>query len=452
MRAYANAGPRPAEPADIVLLIDASPSTEGPARGRIAPAIAALLSNAPSGSTVRAIAFAARAEAMLSAQQSVESAPIVPLAQAPLLPLGASTRIETAWAIARGWLREPLSAQARRRVLVLVGDGGLSRGRDAENAFAQMQRARVPFNVINVADRSAAPSLVSLAAATHGIVVHAGAEAELAVRGQSDGELSARLSAIFAPVVRAELVLPLQGRPRLPELRAGEEVSWEGVVQRAPGNLPAPPHVIITQRLQSPGLQARIQPTSAAHVLVAVSEADTRVAADTTSCDPRGPSHRESGVNTDATPIALAFTRACSTNTPSPSPQPTSSPLEGRGIPAETVLAMLRQRLIPAARGCFRQDRRGRGDYSARAEYVFTLADREIVAVDITGSIAEPLRVCLRDAIDTLDVPRFSGTVIVRYPIRTEAAESEPVLELAPEVAREIDARFHDTAGVNSLR
>ncbi|MBK8171886.1 MAG: VWA domain-containing protein [Sandaracinaceae bacterium] len=444
-RVRVSAGPRPAEPADIVLLIDASPSTEGPARGRIAPAIAAILSNAPSGSTVRAVAFGAHAEVVLGERQGVENASIVPLAQAALMSLGSSTRLESAWARARAWAHEPLSQRATRRLVILVGDGAISEGRDATRAITEIQRSRVAFNVVNVADRDTSATLLDLVNTTRGVSVQAGAVADLVVQGRDESQLSARLSALFAATVVEDVVVGYRGIPHLGRLRAGEELSWQGCTQARRGT-----------RTRGGGARAlgqRIQGSAAPQALVAVSAADAEARVDSASCDPRGPALRAGGVNTDAAPIALVSVRACvDPMRAAPAAPPTRANLEGRGIPAETVLSMLRTRIIPSARGCFRQDRRGRGDYSARAIYTFTLADREVVSVDIDGTIAEPLRLCLRDAIDTLDVPRFSGTVVVRYPIRTEAAEPEPTLELAPEVAREIDAHFHDAEGVNSLR
>jgi len=45
-------------------------------------------------------------------------------------------------------------------------------------------------------------------------------------------------------------------------------------------------------------------------------------------------------------------------------------------------------------------------------------------------------------AIDTLDVPRFEGTVVVRYPLVTEPELAPPVLQLTPGLAASIDRAF----------
>lgn len=112
----------------------------------------------------------------------------------------------------------------------------------------------------------------------------------------------------------------------------------------------------------------------------------------------------------------------------------------GRGVPAETVLGMLRQRIVPAARGCFRSDRAGRADYSVRAIYGFVLRDREVEAVRVEGEVPDRLRTCLARAITRLDVPYFSGRVVVTYPLRTQAETREAPLELTAQTQRALDA------------
>jgi hypothetical protein len=138
-------------------------------------------------------------------------------------------------------------------------------------------------------------------------------------------------------------------------------------------------------------------------------------------------------VSSDAAPVALAGPPLCAVAPPAPGAR------RGRGVPAETVLRMLRQRVVPIARQCFRADRRGRADYSVRAEFHFELGDREVVRAEVTGAIGEELRRCLLGAVDALDVPAFDGVVVVSYPVRTEAEPLPPTLELRPEVAREVD-------------
>jgi hypothetical protein len=101
---------------------------------------------------------------------------------------------------------------------------------------------------------------------------------------------------------------------------------------------------------------------------------------------------------------------------------------------------MLRQRIMPVARGCFRRDRAGRPDYQVRAVFEFELAEREVVSADVTGKIAEELRACLLAAVDQLAVPRFTGRVLVRYPLVTEREPLPSQIELTPHTAERVDS------------
>lgn len=109
------------------------------------------------------------------------------------------------------------------------------------------------------------------------------------------------------------------------------------------------------------------------------------------------------------------------------------------GMPAESVLNMLRTQLIPKARACLRTDRKGRGDYAVELTFHALFARREISDAHIEGAIAEPLRLCLEQALDELRVPAFSGRIRVRYPIHTAREPEPPVIELEPDVAREVE-------------
>ena len=84
-------------------------------------------------------------------------------------------------------------------------------------------------------------------------------------------------------------------------------------------------------------------------------------------------------------------------------------------------------------------EKAGRADYQVRATFVFELADREVISAMIQGTIAQELRDCLLSAVDSLAVPRFTGRVVVRYPLATEREPLPSQIELAPETAGEID-------------
>jgi hypothetical protein len=104
------------------------------------------------------------------------------------------------------------------------------------------------------------------------------------------------------------------------------------------------------------------------------------------------------------------------------------------GMPAESVLNMLRTQLVPRARACLRSDRKGRGDYAVALTFHALFARREIAEARVEGPIDAPLRACLEEALDGLRVPVFSGRIRVRYPIHTEREPPPPVIELEPEI------------------
>ncbi len=464
LRARVVAAPRPAAPVDLVIAIDVSPSTLGPARGRIVPAVALLLSAAPPGSRVRSLVFASRARTVSAEPVAVDDLPLAPLAEAVRLPdMGSATRFESVWKTAASWLARD-ARQKLRPLMVVVGDGGLTTGRD--DAFDPARRAGVEVSVLNVADREAVSRLREGAESTGGVVVDAGAEAAEAERGRNPARLQDRLTELFAPVVRSRVALKvgkrtLNGGP----LRAGEERVWEAV-QGGSASLTG---VRVSRSAPPPrlgrGLAVRSATTAGlcprAAVLAAVDAADYSTSAlqrpvaagEGEACDPRGPAWRYGGISSDAAPVVLAEPRACRKTDaggssrsnragrkgPLTDGQTTASAGAGKAMPADPLLAMLRKRIIPVARGCFRRDRAGRTHYRRRALFVFRLAEREVVRAEVRGEIAEPLRACLLAAVDSLEVPFFTGTILVRYPLRTEAEPQPEQIELSAEVAGEVD-------------
>lgn len=463
-------GSRAGAPVEIVLLVDASPSTLGPARGRLEPAIAALLAAAPPGSRVRAVAFGGRAETVLGESVETGSAPLVPLAQATQTELGSATRIETAWQLVEPWIAQ--SGRSLAPLLVLVGDGGLSEGAETDRALAAIVASRVPFSVIDVGDRAPVARLVEASQRSGGVVV-------LAPPHDPDAaKLDERIAEIFAPIVAQEVVVHDGARVvRLGALRAGEErtltlASSSGAVRISAARVTA-----TARNAREPlatALALGLAPDEAPQALAAVAlpvalrgargpspalrDADGRAPA---ACLPYGPATHPSGVSSDLAPVALAEPRSCRATFASDAEArepgelrsaPPSNPLDGRGVPAETLLAMLRSRVVPAARACFRADRAGRADYSVRAGIAFALADREILSTDITGELTPALRSCLLDAVERLEVPRFEGTVVVRYPVYTEAAPPPPTIELSGGAARGVDRTFGSGVRIEDVR
>jgi hypothetical protein len=447
LRAYATT-PREERPAlDIMLALDASPSTEGAARSRMLSAISALLSQAPSGSRVRAVRFAAQALALLREAKPARDLTLNAFAQVAFeAELGAATRFEAAWQ-----LSESLGFSERKgpKLLVIVGDGGLTTG--PARPFETAKRKGVTVAVVNVGDHATSEALQSGAHTTGGAVLEVGTEAELAARAGKLEPLEERIAAVYQP---SRGSLRIAGLPWRRELRAGDSVSWEGALPSASkllwgerGYAAAPAPSVVAAAVAAHSSQAQLRPP----VFVAVDHADLGHRSDRpagqdepyrrgAACDRRGPAQRVSGLSSDAAPVQLAAERAlCAIAPTAPKTSAKDTDTEGAGMPGSPLLSMLRQRILPVARGCFRRDRAGRSDYQVRAVFEFELAEREVVAARIRGTIAEPLRACLLEAVDSLAVPRFSGKVLVRYPLSTEREPLPSQIELTSLTAGEVD-------------
>ena len=446
LRAYATAPPEPTVATEIFLAIDASPSTEGEARSRFLASVSALLAAAPSGSHVRALRFASQAVPLLA-----ERKPARELALSAFAPvafeaeLGSATRFEAAWQL----IERSAFMQARaKKLVVILGDGGLTTG--PARPFEAARRKGVEVAVLNVSDRATSAALARGAQLTGGAVIDAGKDADRAARGADLERLEERVAALFQPSRGLLQVAGPRGFSR--ELRAGDSIVWEGAAKALPG-----------VRLGSRSLSAHdapraLSPAIAAHawpaprpLYLAVDRSDLQLRAERpegqdapaqrgVACDRRGPAQRISGLSSDAAPVQLAQERArCAEPVPKPRPQSDAEPELGAGMPGSPLLSMLRQRILPMARGCFRRDRAGRADYQVRAVFEFELADREVVAASVQGKIAEELRSCLLRAVDGLLVPRFTGKVVVRYPLVTEREPLPSQVELTAATAEEVD-------------
>lgn len=453
-RAYVVAGPRDPQPRDLVIAIDVSPSTMGPARGRLLPAIASMLAAAPEGTRVRAVVFAARARAVVTEAEDAATLPLARFSDAiDATDLGSATRLEAVWDLVHDWFRRK-GPHRLRPAIVIVGDGGLTSG-DAR-PFERARRAGVEVHVLNVSQRASVPVLRDGARSTGGAVIDIGRADDVSI-ASGTSQLDQRMGALFAPVAVSRVAVTGSGEPSLGALRAGDAIAWEGPVRGTPRLVLAGralPARSIAPDLAA-ALGARVTDAPArdtagaseprrARALVAVDARDFNAAGRGARpesrkgrrCDPRGPAWRHGGVSGDAAPLALAEARAC---TAPPKPAAKSGDDLGTGMPADPLLGMLRLRVIPLARGCFRRDRAGRVDYAVRAVFVFALAEREVVSARVDGAIADRLRDCLLQAVDMLDVPRFTGLVEVRYPLHTEREALPREIELTPRTAIEVD-------------
>jgi hypothetical protein len=449
-RVYVSAPLETPTAADIVFAIDASPSTEGSARSRLLVTIAALLARAPAGSRVRALRFASQALPLVPQRKDPRELALSVFAPIGFeAELGAATRFESAWHLIEslGW-----KGSKARKLVVIVGDGGLTTG--PARPFDAAKRAGVEVAVVNVSDRPTQPALQQAALLTQGANVEAGTEADAAVRGSTSDRLEERVAAVFQPVRATLRVSGLRPAAPLSTLRGGDSVTLEGritngfAVELGAHTLAAraAPRELLTAAAAHAAQTAGSRELSSG--LVAVDRTDRaktgdRPLAQQSSCDRRGPAQRQGGLSSDTAPVSLAQERsscARTDNTGDAAKKPNDDAhAPGAGMPGSPLLSMLRQRILPAARGCFRKDRAGRADYQVRAVFEFELADREVVSARVQGKIAEALRSCLLTAVDSLSVPRFSGKVLVRYPLVTEREPLPAQVELSAEAAGDVD-------------
>lgn len=462
-RAYVSTPQRTAAAADLILAIDASPSTEGAARSRMVQAITAILARAPQGTRVRALRFASRVETLIGERKDAAQVQLSAFGSVTYeAELGSATRFESAWETIKSW--GPAKSNG---LIVILGDGGMTRGKS--KPFAAARKAGYEVSILNVADRSTIPALAEGAQLTGGTVIDAGEEGDEAVRGGSADRLEERVAALFAPVATARPTVSAAGKTRkLPALRAGESLTIEGVSRGtwalsagANARAVAPPQRLLLA-MSVRGQERNHTATGGVldaplTALLAVDPHDlgrgsrdrpdaTRTDTAKNSCDPRGPALRQGGLSSDAKPVALAADRAsCAAPAKKPAKKAEIDEVEpnteqGTGMPSSPLLGMLRQRIIPVARGCFRKDRAGRPDYQVRAVFSFELSEREVVSAEVTGKITDTLRDCLLGAIDDLAVPRFSGRVVVHYPLVTERETLPSQIELTPEAAEKVDS------------
>lgn len=416
VQVYAAAGSREGAREDVALLIDVSPSSFGPARGRLTPALTSLLAALPGGSEVRAWAFAARAESLVDAPTRPTEIPFAALAGATSHELGSSTRLDVA-------LRA--LGDARGVHAIVVGDGGLTEGPHLDAAIAEAARRGQRLSVLSLVERPVHPRLVSAVERLGGRVL---VVPSALFEGSAAASLDGHVATLFAPSVgHAQL-----GRADLGELRAGAALRHVGVASRGArvrvGRLEVP-----VREANDVGLRAALAALGRAHAgeptrLALAPKLEEEVACDALTRAVSAPSTR-------VDPWMSTDTRSCALPT---APPPTPSTL-GRGIPAETVLSMLRRRVVPVARGCFRRDRAGREDYATRAVFELRLTDREVAAADVVGEIDDELRECLLHAVDGLEVPAYDGTIVVRYPLYTRAHGPSLTIELHPDVASVVD-------------
>ncbi|MDB4989874.1 MAG: hypothetical protein JWN04_5052 [Myxococcaceae bacterium] len=358
-----------APPRPTWLMIDASPSMEGPARGRVGVVLAALLAVMPESTELRAFGFAARALELGRYRAGV--APLTTLADATLLELDAATQLSTALALVRTDI-----ARLRPRIVVL-SDGLFDSSPREREALLLATRQGAETFLLALGD--AEPRLMD--AFSHTLLL-----GEVAEAASHDNDLSALEDAVAAVVAKA--------------LRNGQKAGEQRV------------------REQRPEQDWPLRPGGAwlSHWLLR---------------DRAPPSFRSAESSETNFIAAIPYESFHA-------PPPTLD----TALPKESVLSMLRSQLVPQARACLRSDRKGRANYAVGLAFRALFAQREVYEARVDGTIARELRACLESILPKLRVPAFSGRIRIRYPIHTEREEEPPVIELEPDVSRQLERAF----------
>ena len=433
MRARA-LGPRvSAERARLVIALDVSPSTAAEARGRTIEALRVLLGVLPAASEVTLHAFAGRSVAIAgpSAPSAIE---LEPLRARLEEDLGTSTRPDR--------LLDALSAEGAigsGTHIVVIGDGGLSEGPDDETGWARAAALGAVVSAVNLSERPCARALRARVERSGGQIIEAGREARRAASGRGEGPLAERLTALLS---RSGRPVVLAGEAR-GILRDGEEVVLAGLMPARSG-APRPTLVAGEASARPVALEGPLAEGLAALLdervaLVAVAGDDLRAEAGACASDGSRrsrPADVESALlGPGRARIALAHRRGC--GAAEAADEAGDEP--ARALPPRALLDQLRRRVVPVARGCFRDDRRGRADYSTRATIHAVLSDRELSEVRVEGEISSALSSCIAGAFAGLDVPRFDGTLELRWGLYTEAEPPPPTMHLSPDLSRAVD-------------
>lgn len=269
------------------------------------------------------------------------------------------------------------------RVIVL-GDGGLTQRLD-DDTSARLRRLRASYVLLGA--RPASPALRALADAGRLDLVDARHEGHVSVTSHDDGPLGDRLETALEP--RRTVVLRDGARVvATASLGSGETVTF--------------------------ALHALARPT----VLVG---------------------GRRIAIGSVVDPVGARLPRPNA-------PIATEAFARGRDLPRETILEALRRQLVPRARLCLREDRRGRARHSVRTTLVVRLADREVTGIEVVGDLPQRLRGCLGDALEALTLPATAVPMLVRYPIHTLEADEPPVIELDEETRAALERAMGDEA------
>ncbi len=416
---------------DVILAIDASPSTTAGARGLLPEAAMSLLASLPAGSRARVVAFAARAEAVIDAWTDVTDVEETALRRATELELGSATRFDALW--------ELLGASATRgTTIVWIGDGGMTSSDESTRALDEAARRGVTLRFVSLADRESTAASIAAAARFGTPIVRAHREALLAARNRREA-LDERMAAVLVRDPLSRMNLRGLGEERTIELVAGGAETLTAHVR-------ARPTITVGAGASRDGVA--LQPASGdlALAITALAQGTTRVVAaeasrEATECTEAQTVLHGSASLARVTALPNRFAVVERRTCRAPAATVTAATTTRRAsLSRVALLRTLRQRIIPRARDCFRSDRRGRAEYSTQVSLLLTLADQEIVDVRAEGAIEPTLRACMVRAADGLEVPPFEGVILARWPLYSRPELGPPTLELHPDLATAIDA------------
>jgi Mg-chelatase subunit ChlD len=381
-RAFRAAAQRDASVRPTWLVLDASPSMEGPARSRAPIALAGLLAALPESTPLTVFAFGAsvtRAGSFLAG-----AAELAKIGELLYAPHGSASKLSKVLDSSGDVLR------SEKPRIVVLSDGQLEASQGERESLERARRRGAELWLIDLSDQ-AFDARVYDSFARNGEILSVARLADQALSSSSLDRLTDALSTITA-------------RPVAPGLRAGSQ------------------HV---EERRWPARGSNAKPASLDDEWLCALAAEHA-----------SPATLHAG--RDTLPPAIAAL-------PYEAVAPSAPPVE-TGMPKQSVLNLLRTQLVPRSRACLRSDRKGRGDYAVGLTFRMTLARREIADAQILGEVPPALKSCLLDILDSLQLPWFSGRLLVNYPIHTEREPDPPTIELAPEV---VDALDHAMKATN---
>jgi hypothetical protein len=402
------AGTVPPRARDVVVLLDASPSSRGVSEETRRAALDALLASLAPDARVTRIAYAREAVLLDETPRAPADVP----RDLALPALGNRTLFERAWALARDRVRGGVDP-----LIAIVGDGAIATTSEAHVAIDELIASGAQLALIQLARREGAQIIRDAIERTLGVLVDAEAL-----------DAQASIHAIAMPVVDPDVRI---GGRSLGPLRAGQDRVVEETLEEGG---PTPALIAFGRTIRPTSPPGREWQTALARrrghphdVLVAVSSEQVaaartnRVASRGAGLDPRFPRRIARVPRIHA---------GCGWGT------------LVRGSVSREALMRVRRRLDPALRQCFRDARQGRPEWSATVMLRLVTSYGELIQVGVPSTTDPSLGACLVDAIERFeDIPFSDGVVAANFRFVAEPhPPSTQAAPLAPEVQAVLEA------------